>query len=33
MIDSEYDKVVDYPFNSIVLEPYTLEALKNPGED
>ncbi|CDW81122.1 UNKNOWN [Stylonychia lemnae] len=33
MIDSEYDKVRDYPFNSIVIEPYSEEALRNPADD
>ena len=33
MIDSDYEKVRDYPLNSIVVEPYSEEAVTNPSED
>jgi|LauGreDrversion4_2_1035121.scaffolds.fasta_scaffold711487_2 hypothetical protein len=32
MIDSDRDKVVDYPLNSIVIRPYQLADLKR-GDD
>ena len=33
MIDSELDKVIDYPKNSIVIKPYEAEEVLKPTED